>query len=245
MTTHDEQREDQALGYDWQIRSEMAELRDHFELPESMSAADIVLQLKLMAEHGWRKQGAADPDVIGRAAHVLHESGCEDDCPGHCVEDAHKLASAGVLAGQGAADDDTTRLRAENEQLRWLHAEASWYREEMARAGSLLLIAQRDGLADELGMSRNLPMGSLLARVKHLREYAETTRVSQPQPEPEPLEYGARWRGTEHWFATEDERARYVRRLAPDLFVETLTRPAEVSRPQEARERPDYPGISA
>lgn len=79
--------------------------------------------------------------------------------------------------GQGAADDDTTRLRAENELLRWLHAEASWYREELGRTGALLLIAQRDGLADELGMSRDRPMGDLLARVKELRAENEGLRA--------------------------------------------------------------------
>lgn len=41
---------------------------------------------------------AASGDTTEQAAVVLHESGCEDDCPGNCVEDARKLAARGLLA---------------------------------------------------------------------------------------------------------------------------------------------------
>ncbi|MEU0465052.1 hypothetical protein ABZ215_13695 [Amycolatopsis sp. NPDC006131] len=77
--------------------------------------------------------------------------------------------------------DQDARLRAENELLRWLHAEACWHREEMARATALLLVAQRDGLAEVLGLSARLPMDALLRQVRMLRKAAAATRHHQQQ----------------------------------------------------------------
>ena len=38
------------LGADWQIRSELAELRDHLSLPDDATAAEVVARAKLVAE---------------------------------------------------------------------------------------------------------------------------------------------------------------------------------------------------
>lgn len=163
---------------------------------------------------GWQKQGAADsrpygfveddvPSAVVLVATRLWEAIAPQFDPNDVWTAAETTPllrtfaqvladNRDALAGQGAADDDTTRLRAENERLRadvakWQQAFWAKQREfanETLRVSAALQVCnnpRRAGVG-EGGLGYSMAQDDVRKAIENIA----LTQVSQPQPEPDP-----------------------------------------------------------